>query len=173
MGLKYGIRPLICGFVVVSTGGLVLVDGSAEGRCAVDEVLDEVDGARRSGFSLRWTELVQCAVRPVPVVVLQVPGEGSAQVPFVEDECPVEELAAQGADEPFAVCVRFRGLGRAFEDAQADVGEDGVEGVGVLAVAVTDQELGASDVDAGVDEEVAGGVGGPWAGGVGARQRAP
>lgn len=58
-----------------------------------DAVLGEVDGARRSGFSLRWAELAQYAVRPVPVVVLQVPGEGSAQVPFVEDECPVEELA--------------------------------------------------------------------------------
>jgi hypothetical protein len=31
---------------------------------------------------------------PLPVVVLQVAGEGSAQVPFVEDERPVEEFAA-------------------------------------------------------------------------------
>lgn len=104
---------------------------------------------------------------PVSVVVLQIPGEDSVQVAFVEDERPVEELAVQGADEPFAVCVRFRGLGRAFEDAQAGVGEDGVEGVGVLAAAVTDQELDACDVRAGVHEEVAGGLGGPWAGGVG------
>jgi hypothetical protein len=39
------------------------------------------------------------------------------------------------------VSVRFRNLGRAFEDAQAGVGEDGVEGVGELAAAVADQEL--------------------------------
>ncbi|WP_247195513.1 hypothetical protein [Streptomyces sp. GESEQ-35] len=70
-------------------------------------------------------------------------------MPFVEDECPVEELAAQGADGPFAVCVRFRDMGRAFEDAQADVG---VEGVGELAAAVMDQELDACDVHAGLHE---------------------
>jgi hypothetical protein len=49
VGLKYRIRPLICGFLVVSTGDLVLVDESAEDRCAVDVVLGEVDGARWSG----------------------------------------------------------------------------------------------------------------------------
>ncbi|GAA1279633.1 hypothetical protein GCM10009646_78310 [Streptomyces aureus] len=50
-GLKYRIRPLICGFVAVSTGYLVLVDESAEDRCAVDAVLGEVDRARWPGFS--------------------------------------------------------------------------------------------------------------------------
>ncbi|MCX4641787.1 hypothetical protein OG456_04855 [Streptomyces sp. NBC_01446] len=54
---------------------------------------------------------------------------------FVEDECPVEEFAVKGAVEPFAVCVRFWGLGPAFEGALAAVGE--------LAAAVTDQELDA------------------------------
>jgi hypothetical protein len=92
VGLR--IRPLICGFMVVSTGDLVLVDESAEDRCAVDAVLGEVDGAWWSGFGLRWAELAQGSVKPVSVVVLQVAGEGSAQVPFVEDERPVEELAA-------------------------------------------------------------------------------
>jgi hypothetical protein len=43
---------LIRRFVVVSTGGLVLVDESAEDGCAVDAVLGEVDGAWGSGFSL-------------------------------------------------------------------------------------------------------------------------
>jgi hypothetical protein len=49
--------------------------------------------------------------------------------------------------------------------AQAGVGEDGVEGVGELAAAVADQECVALGV--GVHEEVAGGLGGPSAGGVG------
>jgi hypothetical protein len=92
VGLKYKIRPLICGFLVVSTGDLVLVDKSAEDR-AVDVVLGEVDGARGSGLGLRWTEPALGAVRPLSIGVLQVPGEGSAQVPFVEDERPVEEPA--------------------------------------------------------------------------------
>ena len=50
VGLKYGIRALICGFLVVSAGDLVFVDESAEDRCAVDVVLGEVDGAWWSGF---------------------------------------------------------------------------------------------------------------------------
>jgi hypothetical protein len=52
VGLKYRIRPLICEFVVVSTGDLILVDESAEDRSAVDAVLGEVDGAWWSGFGL-------------------------------------------------------------------------------------------------------------------------
>lgn len=52
MGLKYRIRPLIRGFIVVSTGDPVLVDESAEDRYAVDAVLGEIDGVRRSGFIL-------------------------------------------------------------------------------------------------------------------------
>jgi hypothetical protein len=52
VGLTYGIRLLICEFVVVSTGGLVLVDESAEDRCAVDVVLGEIDGAWWPGFGL-------------------------------------------------------------------------------------------------------------------------
>ena len=94
VGLTYRIRPLIGEFLVVSTGNPILVDESAEERSAVEVVLGEVDGAWWSGFGLRWTELTQGAVGPLRVVVLQVTGEGSAQVPFVEDKCPVEELAA-------------------------------------------------------------------------------
>jgi hypothetical protein len=73
---------------------MLLVDESAKDRCAVDAVLGEVDGAWWSGFGLRWTVLVQGAVGPVFVVVLQVVGEGSAQVLFVEDEGSVQEFAA-------------------------------------------------------------------------------
>jgi hypothetical protein len=56
------------------------------------------------------------------------------------------------------------GRGRALEDAQAGVGEDDVEAVGEPAAAVADQELAALGVHVGVYEEVAGGLGGPWAG---------
>ena len=59
----------------------------------MDAVLGEVDGAWWFGFSSRWAELAEGAVGPVSVVVLQVPGESSAQVCFVEDERPVEDLA--------------------------------------------------------------------------------
>ena len=56
-------------------------------------------------------------------------------------------------------------LWRALEDAQARVGEDRVEGNGELAGTVADQELDVCRV--GVHEEVADGLGGPFARGVG------
>jgi hypothetical protein len=99
VGLKYRIRLLICGFLVVSTGDLVLADESAEDCCAVDSVLGEVDGAWWSVFGLRWAELVQGAVGPVLVVVLQVAGEGSAQVPFVDLPEPWNPGAAAATRE--------------------------------------------------------------------------
>lgn len=52
VGLKYRIRLLICEFVAVSTGDLILVDEPAEDRSAVDAVLGDVDGAWWSGFGL-------------------------------------------------------------------------------------------------------------------------
>ncbi|MEV4016803.1 hypothetical protein AB0J35_40540 [Nonomuraea angiospora] len=67
------------------------------------------------------------------------------------------------------MCVRFRGLRWALDDAQAGVGEDRVEGIGELAATVADQELQLPHVGAGVGvhEEVTGGLGGPRASGVG------
>jgi hypothetical protein len=47
-------------------------------------------------------ELVKGSVRPGGVVVLQVLGRDLAQVTLVEDEQPVEDLAAQGADHALA-----------------------------------------------------------------------
>lgn len=46
----------------------------------------------------------EATVGPGTVVVLQVSGEGSAQVLLVEDERAVEEFAAEDADHSLAVC---------------------------------------------------------------------
>jgi hypothetical protein len=46
VGFRYGIPPLICGFVVVSTGDLVGVDESAEDHSAVDAVFGEAAAGR-------------------------------------------------------------------------------------------------------------------------------
>ncbi len=46
--------------------------------------------------------LVECLVRPVPVVVGRVLVEYASQVGFVDDERPVEKLPAEGSDEAFA-----------------------------------------------------------------------
>jgi hypothetical protein len=52
VGLKYRIRRLICGFVVVSTGCLVFVDESPEDGLSVDAVFGEVGRGRWRGFGL-------------------------------------------------------------------------------------------------------------------------
>jgi hypothetical protein len=57
---------------------------------------------------------------------------------LVEDEHAVQQFTAQGADDPFAVCVRFRGLRWILDGALSGVGEDRVEGLGELAAAVGD-----------------------------------
>ena len=65
------------------------------------------------------------------------------------------------------MCVCPRGLGRALQDLDAVRGEDGVEDLGVLAVAVAEQIADVCGALAEVGEEVAGELGGPGSGGVG------
>ena len=61
------------------------------------------------------------------VVVLGVDAEDMFQVAAVGDEEPVEAFAADGADEAFSDCVRFRCSRRRLNYADALAGEDGVE----------------------------------------------
>ena len=85
----------------LSGGGLVLVCESAEDLFPADPVLGEVD-LRRPGVSLSRCELAEGTVRPGCVVVAQVFGEHLAQVVLMDDQRPIEKLAAQGTDHPFA-----------------------------------------------------------------------
>jgi hypothetical protein len=82
-------------------GGHVLAGKAAEDLFSADLVPGQVD-LRRRGVRLGGWELVKGAVRPGGVVVLQVLGQDLAQVALVEDEQPVEYLAAQGADHALA-----------------------------------------------------------------------
>ena len=59
-----------------------------------------------AGCRLSGCELAEGAVRPGGVVVPQVFGQHPAQVVLIDGQQPVEELAAQGADDPFADGVR-------------------------------------------------------------------
>jgi hypothetical protein len=83
--------------LVVSAGDVVLVDESAEDCCAVDAVLGEVDGVWWSGFGLRWTVLVQGAVGPVFVVVLQKPYSYRSPSLGLEQGSGSDDLGAGGA----------------------------------------------------------------------------
>ncbi|CDR12947.1 predicted protein [Streptomyces iranensis] len=75
-----------------------------------------------------------CVVEPL------VFGQDMAGVSFVEDEYVVEGFSAEGADHSFAVGVGFRRADRRLDDLDVLGLEYGVEGVGVLAVAVSDEE---------------------------------
>ena len=74
------------------------------------------------------------------VVVADVGREDSFEVPAVDDQEPVEALAADGADPPFDEGVRARRPYRCADRPDALGAEHLVEGGGELAVAVVDQE---------------------------------
>jgi hypothetical protein len=59
---------------------------------------------------------------------------------LVEDQKPVEQLAAQGADQSFADRVGLRGLCGAGDDLHAVGGERGVKRGGELGVAISDHK---------------------------------
>jgi hypothetical protein len=73
--------------------------------------------------------------------VHHVLGQHASQVVLIDDQQPVEELAAQGADHPFADGVRSGCLRRAGENPDALRREHGAGGAGDLACAIPDQEL--------------------------------
>ena len=75
------------------------------------------------------------------VVVLDEDAEHAFQMAPIQNQKPVETLAADGADEAFGDRVRPRCAYRSLDDLDLDGGEHGVEGRGELAVAVADEEL--------------------------------
>jgi hypothetical protein len=104
-------------------------------------MLGEVDRIGPLGIGLGRDELAEGTVRPSSVVVLKVLGQHLSQVVLIDDQQPVEEFPAHGADHPFADRVRPGGLRRAGQDPDALCGEHGIERAGELARAVPDQEL--------------------------------
>jgi len=95
-----------------SGGDVVLVGESAEDLLPADPELGEVDRFRRMGVSLSRGELAEGTVRPGSVIVPQVLGQRSSQVVLIDDQDPVQELPAQGADDSLADRVRSGRLRR-------------------------------------------------------------
>jgi hypothetical protein len=85
----------------LSCSNLALVRQAAEDLFSADLVLGEVD-LRRAAVCLRRCQLIKRTMRSSGVVVPQVLGQYLAQVVLADDQQPVEDLAAQGADHPFA-----------------------------------------------------------------------
>ena len=90
-------------FGVVTRGqsgsDVVLVGESAEDLLPADPVLGDVDRLGPPGIGLGRGELAEGTVRPGGVVVPQVLGQHPAQVALIDDQQPVENLPAQGADD--------------------------------------------------------------------------
>ena len=86
----------------LSGGDLVLVSESAEDLFPADRVLAEVDQCGWLGVGLGRGELAEGTVRPAGVVVQYVLGQYPSQVVLIDDQQPVEQFPAQGADDPFA-----------------------------------------------------------------------
>src|ERR1035438_8891263 len=127
----------------MSGGDLVLVRESAEDLFPADPVLGEVD-LRWPGVSLSGCELAEGTVRPAGVVMLKVLGQHLPQMMLIDDQQPVEEFPAQGADDSLADRVCSGRLRRAGENPDAVRLEYGVEGAGELAGAIPDQKLDRS-----------------------------
>jgi hypothetical protein len=128
-------------FLTRLDGSPVLVDQSAEDSVTSDRGVKVDDGR---GIVTGWA-LVEALVRPVVVEMALVLVEDGAGVSFVVDQEPVGALGADAADESLGVAIRLRGLGRDLDHVESFGGEDGVEGVGELGVAVADQEAERAD----------------------------
>jgi hypothetical protein len=139
----------------------VFVDQSTEPIAASDAKR----GRRRRGWKrLERRCLVQCSVRPVGVEVRHVLGQHRRKLALVEDQHPIQQLAAYGADPAFGDCVRAGRLHRGAQDADGLAGEHGIENGGELAVAIPDEEPEPSRAVAEVHQEVAGLLGDPGSG---------
>jgi len=103
-----------------------------------------------------WCCLVQRPVRTVGVDVVLFLGRHSPGMRCVEDQNPVQQLAADTADEPLRDRVRPRSPHRDRDHVRADRGEHGVERRGESGVAVPDQEPGTVPGVFQVDRQVAG-----------------
>jgi hypothetical protein len=76
----------------------------------------------------------------VHVVVIDVRGQHSLQLPTSEDQQPVQQLAPHGAHPPLRVGVRPRGPDRRAQHLDPLSGKDRVERDGELRIPITDQK---------------------------------
>jgi hypothetical protein len=100
------------------------------------------------------------------IVVDLVRTQDLQQMGLVPDEGPVEELAPAPADPAFDDRVHARRLNVAEHSSDPGIGEDRVECGGEIRSAATDHELDPARMLTEVYDQVAGLLGGPFAGGM-------
>ncbi|WP_345029397.1 hypothetical protein [Kutzneria kofuensis] len=91
----------------------------------------------------------------MPVVVILIRGEDLPGVGLVHDQNVVENLATDGVDHSLAVGIHARRLRHAEQRLHLLGCENSVEGNGVLAVPVAEEEAQRLDTAAQVADEVA------------------
>ena len=91
----------------------------------------------------------------------------------VDDQGPVQQLAAEASDPPLGDGVRPGSLDRCAHDCDGLGGEDGVERGGELAVPVPDQEAEPGSPVAEIGQQVPGAMGDPRPGRVGGDAELP
>jgi hypothetical protein len=82
----------------------------------------------------------KASVRPLVVAVPHVLIDNTSQVASTPYQHPVQAHLPYGSHPPLRECIRVRRLDRRLDDLEAAGGEDGIEGTGELAVAVTNEE---------------------------------
>jgi hypothetical protein len=76
------------------------VGESAEDPLAADPELGEVDRFRRAGASLSWADLAEGTVRRASLWCRRYSASTRRKVVLIDDQLPVQELAAQGVGDP-------------------------------------------------------------------------
>ena len=101
------------------------------------------------------------------VVVGDVVDDEAFELFLVPDDGPVEEFTADRANPSFSECVGYWRLNGCAEDLDSFGSKDLVERIDELAGSVADECTCVGEAFGVVDEQVPGGLGGPWSGGVG------
>src|ERR1035438_2863447 len=126
-----------------ASGGIrVFVDQAAQDGFSVDlSCVDVGHGGAGSVTFIVGDALGGALMRPGGVVMRLVFGQDRAQMPAAEDQHPVKDLPAQGADEALAGRVHARRLDSGTQDPGTGGLEHGVERGREVRSAVTDEEL--------------------------------
>ena len=91
---------VFCSSVGWYGGDVVLVGEPSQDLFAAYPVVGEIDRFRWLSVGLGRGELSEGTVRPGSVVMRQVFGQRLAQMMLIDDQQPVQELPAQGAEAP-------------------------------------------------------------------------
>jgi hypothetical protein len=123
-------------YSVTSCDLRVLVDQSTESISSRNPSARQDD--RWFGGPERWC-LPQGAVRTVAVVLIEVLGQHSLQLPASQDQHPVKQLTPDGADPPLRVGIHPRCPHRRPQHPQSLGSKDRIERYGELRIPIPDQ----------------------------------